>query len=225
MDDAMLSRFYARVNAAHNKGILPTMAHLDGQNHYVTPKTKTTPKEKPAVTTYQNGAKGTKPWPTDAQRAADAERLRQERIARERLANLEKARAVKAANRGRKATTPKEDATMNREIAELRAQIANLTAALAALVPDAPEATPAPAPRQVSAKAPYVATSVKLVNHGHGQYSQEINGTKVAVAWNGADKVWAYSCGRSKGSAADRGAAVAQLNLLLSKAGLPAVRA
>jgi hypothetical protein len=189
----------------------------------------------------------------DLARAAEA--MRQERIASERIANLALARealtrkreAAAAAKRAAALTRrqarraqpapvavtpakPQEVAPLNTEIAELRAEVAALTAAVSALAGIAPAApvapvAPAPAPRKAKVKPEYVATAVKLVNGGRGQYSQTINGTKVAVAWNGADKVWGFACGKARGTAADRGAAVAQVNLLLAKAGLPAVRA
>jgi hypothetical protein len=168
--------------------------------------------------------------------AAQLELARQERIAAERLANLEKARAVKAANAARKAV--KETTPMPRKVSELEAlkiELAALRTQIAALSTTSAPATPAPAPAKAKAPAApapaaqeepvYVRTHLKLENHGKGQRSLVINGVKVSVNWNGATKAWDYACGKRKGTAADRGAAFAQLNLLTTAAGLGMVRA
>ena len=157
---------------------------------------------------------------------AQIEQERQDAIRQVRIANLVKARAVKAAM--------KQETNEMSQVETLRAQIAALTAQIEALsapveVPSktrtARAATAASKETNVSKKAPYVPTALKLTDHGHGRRSLKIDNTLVVVAWNGATKVWDYQVGKAKGTGADRGDAIAQVNVRLANAGLPPVRA
>lgn len=107
----------------------------------------------------------------------------------------------------------------------------NLEKARAARRTTAP-ASPAPAkaPKAEKAekaeKAAYVRTAIKLTNYGHGCRETVIDGVKVGIAWDGKTSTFVYVIGRKvAGAAADRGAAVAQLNVALAARGLPPVRA
>jgi hypothetical protein len=117
-------------------------------------------------------------------------------------------------------------------VAKRKATIASKAAPVAAKAPkSAPVAAPVAEPKKETttvktvSKPEYVRTAVKLTNLGHGRRETTIDGTKVGVAWNGAANTFTFFCGRRKGSAADRGEAIAQLNVLLSEMGLGAVRA
>ena len=83
--------------------------------------------------------------------------------------------------------------------------------------------TPSTPEEKSEKRAEYVRTTIKLVNLGHGRREIEINGVLVGVKWNG--EKFAYFCGSKRGTAADRGTAVAKLNVLTSEAGLGVVRA
>jgi hypothetical protein len=225
-----MDRFFARLNRQHNAHVIAERidpeAHLGRVgNPYLKPVSR--PKRpKPAVRTY----KATPPAPTPEQVEAE----RQSAILATRLANLEKARAVRAANRASQ-QQPKETAPVS-EIETLRAQIAALSAQIERLsapqvaprqtAPVAPKPASKPTPvAPAKAKPAYVATSVPLTNHKHGRYSLQMERTMITLCWNGAERRWDYICGKVKGSAADRGTAVAQINALLANAGLPPVRA
>lgn len=227
-----LARFNAQIAKTWNAQVWPAMQHQERQNVYLYPRPARVKQPRPAVRTYKTALTTLARPVTPSPEQVEAER--QMAIRQTRIANLEKARAVKAANRQSQQSASKETADVN-EIATLRAQIAALTAQIERLA--TPEVAPAPvAPRTVApkaskpapkapAKAKYVATSVALTNHKHGRYSLQMDNTLITLAWNGAERRWDYICGRNKGSAADRGTAVAQINVLLAKAGLPPVRA
>jgi hypothetical protein len=134
--------------------------------------------------------------------------------ARERqLANLAKGRAVLAAKRA---------AAASAKAAPVQAKAAK--AVVSTVTPVAARTARAKA---VSANAAatngYVSTSVKLANQGHGLRTATIDGVLVGVKSTATGTT--YVCGKRSGTAADRGAAVAALNLILAQNGMPPVRA
>jgi len=180
---------------------------------------------KPALARQNAGAKAARNQARTAQIEASAtksaqvketENMNQIAALNARLAALEAALA---------------DAKKQTAVAKRKATIASKAKAPVATVAPvaAPVATVAEPKKETAvsktAKPEYVRTAVKLTNLGHGRRETTIDGTKVGVAWNGATNTFTFFCGRRKGSAADRGEAVAQLNVLLSEMGLGAVRA
>lgn len=144
--------------------------------------------------------------------------------------------AATPAPRKARAATPAKVAKSSKETTPVTPLMRQtVTTFLSAFRPN--QATPAPAPVApapvapvveaptvpVAAPAEYVRTAVKLTNFGHGRRETTIDGTKVGITWTGT--TFAYFCGKRRGTAADRGDAIASLNVLLSQNGLGAVRA
>src|SRR5215203_3391102 len=143
-----LARFNAQIAKTWNAQVWPAMQHQDSRNAYRYPKPARTPggrQPKPAVTTYKT-TRTTLAQPVTPSPEA-LERDRQAAILATRLANLEKARAVKAAKSARKETAPVSQLS---EIDALRNQIAALSAQIERM--SQPVSQPAPVAR-VSAPA------------------------------------------------------------------------
>ena len=203
-----LARFNAQIAKTWNAQVWPAMQHQDSRNAYLYPKPARTPggrQPKPAVTTYKT-TRTTLAQPVAPSPEA-LERDRQAAILATRLANLEKARAVKAANAGKRQpvqeTAPVTPVSQLSEIDALRNQIAALSAQIERM--SQPVSQPAPVARvsapakakQASppakpARTPYVPTALALTNHGHGRYSLKIDATLITLAWNGAERRWDY---------------------------------
>lgn len=232
-----MARINRQIAKMWNAQVWPAMEREAAENHYVTPRPQRQRKETPAVTTYK-----TTLTTLARKSAAQIEAERQERIRQTRIANLVKARAVKAQMSRQKETPMTEVETLRAQIAALTAQIERLSVVArpqggvveGAYETASRDVVPVNVPSKtrqsrkenaVNKKAPYVPTALKLTDHGHGRRSLKIDTTLVIVAWNGATKVWDYQVGKVKGHGADRGEAIALVNVALANAGLPPVRA